>query len=208
MSAVLFELHGAALRRLAAAQGRHFEGLQQASRIAKAKNLLPDKLAKRLQRVDVAFNVLRHITGPSADQLLHDLDKALHTQKDEDEGCAEPLPEYMPLEKFEPSIETIETTTAGQAVSPAQMLIERHERAIAAAARLNTTTAIPPSVPDHDNSHLDVGNSEKALNQVLVDPGPASGTARVGEPVCQAHISGRGGPQLKIDDTSLPFRGV
>jgi len=72
-------LDGGLLRTTAASAGEHFEGLQQAARRCKNKGLIGERLAKKLMRVDVCYNIIRHITGPSVDALLRELEVQLAT---------------------------------------------------------------------------------------------------------------------------------
>ena len=67
-SALVFAVHGALLRHLAAASGVHYQGLQQAAR--HLRTAVPPQLVRRLMHLDAAYNVVRHITGPSCQALL------------------------------------------------------------------------------------------------------------------------------------------
>ena len=57
--------------------GKHFQGLQQASRVLRKTSRLPDRLAKKMSNIDVAFNLIRHITSASVDSFVKELDAAL-----------------------------------------------------------------------------------------------------------------------------------
>ena len=57
--------------------GTHFQGLQQASRVLRKTSHLPDRLAKKMSNIDVAFNLIRHITSASVDSFVKELDAAL-----------------------------------------------------------------------------------------------------------------------------------
>ena len=57
--------------------GTHFQGLQQASRVLRKTSHLPDRLAKKITNVDVAFNLIWHITVASLDSFVKELDAAL-----------------------------------------------------------------------------------------------------------------------------------
>ena len=57
--------------------GMHFQGLQQASRVLRKSSRLPDRLAKKLNNIDVAFNLIRHITSASVGSFVKELDDAL-----------------------------------------------------------------------------------------------------------------------------------
>ena len=75
MADLIVDLHGRLLRGLAKQMGQHFEGLGVAARAAQRRGLLDKRLAKKLRRVDDAFNVLRHITEPSAAALVAAVDE-------------------------------------------------------------------------------------------------------------------------------------
>eukprot|EP00929_Paragymnodinium_shiwhaense_P086603 TRINITY_DN47100_c0_g1_i4.p1 TRINITY_DN47100_c0_g1~~TRINITY_DN47100_c0_g1_i4.p1 ORF type:complete len:288 (-),score=35.13 TRINITY_DN47100_c0_g1_i4:1729-2541(-) len=81
-AAIITELHGSILRRLADDQGCHFEGLQQAARCARARKRIPNSLAKKLVMLDTAYNIVRHITVPYAAKLRHELDLQLASVAD------------------------------------------------------------------------------------------------------------------------------
>eukprot|EP00929_Paragymnodinium_shiwhaense_P056373 TRINITY_DN28216_c0_g1_i2.p1 TRINITY_DN28216_c0_g1~~TRINITY_DN28216_c0_g1_i2.p1 ORF type:complete len:258 (+),score=34.76 TRINITY_DN28216_c0_g1_i2:110-883(+) len=66
---LIFHLHSALLRGLAARSDRHFEGLAQAARLLK----LPSRLRKRCMAVDTAFQLVRHITKVSAQTCIDEV---------------------------------------------------------------------------------------------------------------------------------------
>ena len=66
---LIAELHGQALREVCQHSGRHFSGLSQAARALP----LPSRMRKKLQRLDVAFAVVRHTTGPSCENFMAEL---------------------------------------------------------------------------------------------------------------------------------------
>ena len=70
-AALVFELHGCALRQLSDSCEMHFVGLSQAARVARRRGKLSDKLAAKLTKVDVAFALLRHITSFSVESTIH-----------------------------------------------------------------------------------------------------------------------------------------
>ena len=76
-AALVVAVHGSALRLLAMKTGRHFTGLEQASRSC---SMLPSRLKKRLVVVDHAFSLIRHITEPSVGQSLAELDAAIESE--------------------------------------------------------------------------------------------------------------------------------
>ena len=66
---VLAPLHGECLRLLSSLTQVHFAGLEQAARVCRARGIISGPLAKQLMRVDVSFNVLRHLTEVRAHSL-------------------------------------------------------------------------------------------------------------------------------------------
>ena len=79
--APIFELHGMLLRSVASATQLHFQGLSQASRYLRARGLVSSSAAKKLQNIDCAYNLCRHITSISsksfADQVICEISHAL-----------------------------------------------------------------------------------------------------------------------------------
>ena len=67
-------VHGRALRLTAAHCGIHFQGLSHASRCLKE---LSTPSRRRLIHIDIAFNLIRHITSPSCDKFITGLEKEL-----------------------------------------------------------------------------------------------------------------------------------
>ena len=59
---LIYELHNNLLRKMSEAAGIHFTGLQQAGR--HFGSALSTSQRRRVANVDIAFNVLRHITAP------------------------------------------------------------------------------------------------------------------------------------------------
>ena len=89
-AALVFELHGCALRQLSDSCEMHFVGLSQAARVARRRGKLSDKLAAKLTKVDVTFAVLRHITTSSAESTIQLLvDELCCSQVSEQEGAFE-----------------------------------------------------------------------------------------------------------------------
>ena len=89
MAVIIFELHGELLRSLAAGLGMHFAGLGIAARVARRRRVIDDRLCKKLRRVEDAFNVLRHITEPSAAALVEDLSAQLLGRYEKNDGLNE-----------------------------------------------------------------------------------------------------------------------
>ena len=77
MASLILSLHGDALRAISKVLQRHCEGLQQASRLARQRGLISNKLAKSLCQVDIAFNLVRHITEPSARSMMQEIEQQL-----------------------------------------------------------------------------------------------------------------------------------
>jgi hypothetical protein len=67
---LVLESHGALLRLLAKASGRHVTGLSQASCSLQG---MPLRLKKRLQRLDLACAIVRHITQPYVEELTKEV---------------------------------------------------------------------------------------------------------------------------------------
>ena len=74
MATLLLAAHGTLLRLLAAEAGEHFQGLAVAAR----RSTLSAPLKRKLVNIDVAFNLLRHITEPSVDAFVAEVRDALH----------------------------------------------------------------------------------------------------------------------------------
>ena len=62
--------HGQLLRMLSDATGRHSQGLSQAAKVAR----VPSLLRRRLQRLEIAFHITRHVTTAYLDQLARDVE--------------------------------------------------------------------------------------------------------------------------------------
>ena len=74
--ALIADLHGTLLRRLSDQCGVHFSGLELAARVARKRGLITDRMAKKVRKVDAAFNVARHITVASCREMLEELDSS------------------------------------------------------------------------------------------------------------------------------------
>ena len=72
---LIANLHGDILRLAAAHAGKHFNGLQHASRSLRA--VLGPGLTKKMRMLDVAYNIVRHVTVPGCDQFLLEVQDAL-----------------------------------------------------------------------------------------------------------------------------------
>lgn len=96
--ALIYALHGEALRTLSDEIGPHFEGVQAGARLARKLGRISDKMFKRLTVLDHAFSLQRHITKAKASQVMLDLERALAstashtvnecTSSSFDEGCS------------------------------------------------------------------------------------------------------------------------
>eukprot|EP00929_Paragymnodinium_shiwhaense_P041467 TRINITY_DN21528_c0_g2_i5.p2 TRINITY_DN21528_c0_g2~~TRINITY_DN21528_c0_g2_i5.p2 ORF type:complete len:116 (+),score=13.58 TRINITY_DN21528_c0_g2_i5:88-435(+) len=69
---LLAECRGTALRILSEYKNIHFQGLQVASRRCQE---LPRPLRKRLMQMEIAHNIVRHVTLPSCNALLNERKK-------------------------------------------------------------------------------------------------------------------------------------
>mmetsp|Transcript_45564 Transcript_45564/g.114842 ORF Transcript_45564/g.114842 Transcript_45564/m.114842 type:complete len:234 (+) Transcript_45564:85-786(+) len=76
--ALVFDLHGELLRRPAQRHDEHYQGLQQAARRSRRHGAISNNLAKRMGMVDTCFNLLRHISKPSCESLIKELDAHLN----------------------------------------------------------------------------------------------------------------------------------
>uniref|UniRef100_A0A7S2LNF6 Uncharacterized protein n=1 Tax=Zooxanthella nutricula TaxID=1333877 RepID=A0A7S2LNF6_9DINO len=72
-AALVAELHGQVLRLLSDRLGIHCQGLAQAARRARACGMLSNQAAQRVTRLDVAHNVVRHVTGPRTKTFLAEI---------------------------------------------------------------------------------------------------------------------------------------
>lgn len=75
-SALIASIHAQALRMVAPAFG-HFQGLAQMSQTLRRDHRIPARLARRLQRVDSAYQITRHITSASATSFQSELEALL-----------------------------------------------------------------------------------------------------------------------------------
>lgn len=82
---LLAAAHNRVLQLLSEAAGSHFNGLAQAARFHKA---LTTRQKRRIMNLDIAFNVTRHITRASLEDMLQDLSTSLVK---EDPVAASPL---------------------------------------------------------------------------------------------------------------------
>ena len=89
MASLILSLHGDALRAISKVLQRHCEGLQQASRLARQRGLISNKLAKSLCQVDIAFNLVRHITEPSARNMMQEIEQQLSMERAEKKEAEE-----------------------------------------------------------------------------------------------------------------------
>eukprot|EP00929_Paragymnodinium_shiwhaense_P067487 TRINITY_DN33962_c0_g3_i1.p1 TRINITY_DN33962_c0_g3~~TRINITY_DN33962_c0_g3_i1.p1 ORF type:complete len:267 (-),score=31.92 TRINITY_DN33962_c0_g3_i1:62-862(-) len=73
VAALLAEAHGDALRQLTEVLNFDAVGLTSAARRAKRQSIISSTLAKKLEKLDIAFAVSRHITRPKITQLSSEL---------------------------------------------------------------------------------------------------------------------------------------
>jgi len=67
---------------MAVASGSHVQGLNAG--ISKLKGKLPNKLIKRLRNLEACYNIQRHVTLYSCQQMLDEVSSALKQEPDED----------------------------------------------------------------------------------------------------------------------------
>ena len=72
-SLLLLELHGRLLRERASSTGIHFQGLQQAARWPQKSGRGTTTISRRLRNIDVAANIVRHITQVSCDAYFNEI---------------------------------------------------------------------------------------------------------------------------------------
>ena len=63
---LLLPAHGELMRLLANHCDVHFQGLAQAARFARKSGFINNATAKKLVKLDDAYNLIRHITAPGA----------------------------------------------------------------------------------------------------------------------------------------------
>ena len=74
---MLAELHGDLLRRLSGVTNEDYEGLGVAARRVAHRGLIDGRMRKRIERIDMAFSVVRHLTGPKVATFWGELDAML-----------------------------------------------------------------------------------------------------------------------------------
>ena len=79
---LVLELHGALLRLISQCAGYHFQGPSSAARHLKSHGRIDTRTAKKLIRIDDAFNVVRHITSVSVISYVDELTRVLDRQVD------------------------------------------------------------------------------------------------------------------------------
>ena len=72
-SLLLLELHGRLLRELASSTGIHFQGQQQEARWLHKSGRSTTTISWRLRNIDVAANIVRHITQLSCDAYFSEI---------------------------------------------------------------------------------------------------------------------------------------
>jgi NACalpha-BTF3-like transcription factor len=93
-SLLLLELHGRLLRELASSTGMHFQGLQQAGRWLHKSGMSTTTINRRLRDIDVAANIVRHITQVSCDSYFKEI--ISHVNAAADQQSASGLRHSMP----------------------------------------------------------------------------------------------------------------
>ena len=76
------DLHGMLLRLISERAGCHFQGLSSASRFLKSTGRINNATAKKLARIDNAYNVVRHITACSVENFVAELTKGFDSSQD------------------------------------------------------------------------------------------------------------------------------
>eukprot|EP00975_Prorocentrum_lima_P064794 12899690-Prorocentrum_lima.AAC.1 len=64
-AALVARCRGEVLRELAVAMDQHFNGLQQASRVAEKAGFIQAGVAPKLANIDICYQIVRHVTAPS-----------------------------------------------------------------------------------------------------------------------------------------------
>mmetsp|Transcript_109809 Transcript_109809/g.309616 ORF Transcript_109809/g.309616 Transcript_109809/m.309616 type:complete len:333 (+) Transcript_109809:64-1062(+) len=78
------DLHGRLLRRLSAHSQVHFQGLHQAARHYRQKRVLDHSILRKLMHLDIAYNLMRHITEIRMQTFLSDIEVAPATARPDD----------------------------------------------------------------------------------------------------------------------------
>ena len=78
---LLADAHHAALCRLASLTGDDFTGLAVAARVCRRKQVISTTKTRKLERVDVAMHVVRHLTAQRVTSFLSDLDHELQVNR-------------------------------------------------------------------------------------------------------------------------------
>ena len=73
------------MRKLSEKAGRQFEGLQQAARWFRNEAKMDNATMKKIFQLDVAYNVVRHLTAPGATQFIEHIVDTIH-EPDEETG--------------------------------------------------------------------------------------------------------------------------
>lgn len=79
-AAFIFETHSNLLRGLSDEAGTHFNGLEIAARHFKRR--IPGAMYKKLQRFDIAFALVRHITGPDSSHFAKELQRTIELSRE------------------------------------------------------------------------------------------------------------------------------
>eukprot|EP00929_Paragymnodinium_shiwhaense_P107487 TRINITY_DN73607_c0_g1_i1.p1 TRINITY_DN73607_c0_g1~~TRINITY_DN73607_c0_g1_i1.p1 ORF type:complete len:306 (-),score=76.45 TRINITY_DN73607_c0_g1_i1:418-1335(-) len=82
-ASIVAKAHGSALRALCDEAGMHYQGLRSAASSLRKQGRLSSSLAKKLGRLDDAFCINRHVSGPGMDTLLERISSELEKTR----GC-------------------------------------------------------------------------------------------------------------------------
>ena len=76
----LLNLHTELLSLLCNHADRHFQGITVAAKHQRRRGLLSPVQSKRIEKVDIAYHIVRHITDASSKQFLKEVTEQLQTQ--------------------------------------------------------------------------------------------------------------------------------
>ena len=76
---LIYHLHCSLLRTVASTTQLHFQGLAQAARHLRVRGLVSSTVAKKLQNIDGAYNLCRHITSVSSQNFADQVSREILT---------------------------------------------------------------------------------------------------------------------------------
>lgn len=191
--ALLAWAHGACLRRLTGVMDMHFEGLAVAARRARRDGIIDNKRAKKLERLDIAYAVVRHASVPRMRDFVQDIEGVLKKQ-DEFAGEKFGREEFMSKECLNLEGKDIAVQAPGLAADTEQEdLRDLRSDLVALQAtfeqrfeevKLSATSALPAAL-EVCRAHLEASSDEMTAN-VLKElaahrtprPGGAAGRPR------------------------------